>query len=87
MAKYMKGRFQFLGLKKPAVATATKHIVKSFGEETGSWEDMEAAVMDLWDQPEREFQYIAQDMVGTCFVALLFVASCKPVLCCLVLPG
>ena len=56
MVAYMKGHFEFLGVRSPAVRT----VIKPLLAET---KDAEAADLidfadKLWDQPEREFQYV-----------------------------
>ena len=62
MSKYMRNRFPYLGIKSPQ----RKELFKSFLAENGlpSKEDLEEVVKGLWNLPEREFQYIAIDLVG-----------------------
>jgi len=57
MAAYMKNKFPFLGIKKPLRALITKPFVA----ETKNWpiDEIHNLVKLLWEQPEREFQYIA----------------------------
>jgi len=57
MAKYMKNLFPYLGIKTPL----RKELFRSFIKENGlpKISDLKQIVLDLWDLPEREFQYIA----------------------------
>jgi 3-methyladenine DNA glycosylase AlkD len=57
MADYMKGKFDFLGIQTPARRQATLPIIRSF---TG---DPLAAAGELWALPEREYQYVAVDLL------------------------
>jgi 3-methyladenine DNA glycosylase AlkD len=61
MEAYMKHRFPFLGIKKPERAACIKPILS----EAKSWpdEDLHASCIWLWNQPEREFQYVAVSML------------------------
>ncbi len=57
MAKYMKNLFPYLGIKTPK----RKELFSEFIKENGLPElsELKQIVLDLWDLPEREFQYIA----------------------------
>ena len=57
MAKYMKNLFPYLGIKTPE----RREISKKFFKENGLPEisDFEQIIRDLWELPEREFQYFA----------------------------
>ncbi len=57
MAKYMKNLFPYLGIKTPE----RKEIIKKFYKEFGlpKISDLEQIIRDLWELPEREFQYCA----------------------------
>ncbi len=57
MAKYMKNLFPYLGIKTPE----RREITKKFFKEKGLPEisDLEEIIRDLWELPEREFQYFA----------------------------
>ncbi|MDX5474114.1 MAG: DNA alkylation repair protein [Bacillaceae bacterium] len=57
MEKYMKNHFPFLGIKSPEL----KALVKTFFQAEGK-PDMHLLrdiVLSLWSEPEREFQYVA----------------------------
>lgn len=58
MAAYMKGRFAFLGVQTPARRRATRAAIRGFAGEPL------AAAGRLWAAPEREFQYVACDLLG-----------------------
>lgn len=57
MAKYMKKLFPYLGIKTPE----RRELIKQFYKENGFPEisDLKQIVLDLWEFPEREFQYCA----------------------------
>jgi 3-methyladenine DNA glycosylase AlkD len=61
MAAYMKHHFPFLGIPQPVRKAATRQVVK----EAKSWcaGRMWAAVEELWAQPEREFHYLAIELL------------------------
>jgi len=57
MAKYMKNRFSFLGIKTPL----RRELLKVFYKENGKPEikDLKKIILELWELPEREYQYFA----------------------------
>lgn len=57
MAKYMKNLFPYLGIKTPKRKELFKDFIKKYGLPKIS--DLKHITLDLWDMPEREFQYIA----------------------------
>ena len=58
MAKYMKNRFPYLGLTRPARNTIQAGFLKEVKQEKGiNWE----FVSQCWALPEREYQYLAID--------------------------
>ena len=61
MAKYMRDQFPFLGIKSPQ----RKALFRQFIAESGlpQPQDLEAIVWELWQLPEREYQYCAQDLL------------------------
>lgn len=58
MAKYMRNQFDFLGLDTPTRQALSKDWLK---EKTQAKAIDWALVKQLWDLPEREFQYLACD--------------------------
>ncbi|MCF6464819.1 DNA alkylation repair protein [Clostridium sp. Cult2] len=58
MAKYMKNKFPFLGLKKPERAALSKEFLKARRKDTRVDWDL---IFKCYDMPEREFQYLAID--------------------------
>lgn len=64
MAKYMKNLFPYLGIKTPE----RREIIKKFFKEYGLPEilDLEEIIRDLWELPEREFQYFAIGLLRKC---------------------
>jgi 3-methyladenine DNA glycosylase AlkD len=59
MAAYMKERFPFLGVQTPDRRAALKPLMRDFRG------DPVAAAQILWQEPEREFQYVACDLLRT----------------------
>ena len=61
MQEYMRGKFQYLGIKAPQ----RKEILKSFLQEYGlpSLDQVEIISRELWDMPQREYQYVAMGIL------------------------
>ncbi len=60
-SKYMRNQFKFLGVKTPQRRRMCRNLVnesKSFTEK-----ELIALCQELWAQPEREFQYVACDLL------------------------
>lgn len=51
---YMRGKFEFLGVKTPDRRRASKSFIAVHDPQV---------VPDLWAEPEREFQYVGADML------------------------
>ncbi|MGG4494078.1 DNA alkylation repair protein [Brevibacillus reuszeri] len=60
MEKYMKNLFPFLGIKSPL----RKELSKQLFREQGIPDNWEEIVRELWVLPEREYQYLALDVVA-----------------------
>jgi 3-methyladenine DNA glycosylase AlkD len=59
MAKYMRDQFAYLGIPSPQRKTLTREIFQTLGLLK---EPIDAElVQDLWNLPEREYQYVAVD--------------------------
>ncbi len=61
MQKYLRNQFSFLGLPSPKRVEIAKPFLKSFTYQTYS--ELSADIRFLWEQPEREFQYLAMDLM------------------------
>jgi 3-methyladenine DNA glycosylase AlkD len=61
MKAYMKGHFDFLGVPTPARRMASKSFVGAGRDATAA--QLLAAAESCWGQPEREFQYVACDLL------------------------
>jgi 3-methyladenine DNA glycosylase AlkD len=61
MAAYMKHRFPFLGVKTPARRTASKPLITATRREP--IDEVVAIAHGLRAQPEREFHYVASDVL------------------------
>jgi 3-methyladenine DNA glycosylase AlkD len=62
MQAYMKGRFAFLGIKTPERRAAIAELIKS--QKGASAADLLRMARALWALPEREYQYVAVDLLG-----------------------
>lgn len=62
MEKYMKNKFQFLGIK----STERKLLLKSFIAENGlpSNETIDTVVRNIWQQPARELHYVGMELAA-----------------------
>ena len=60
MKAYMRGQFDFLGIQTPLRRQATAAILKP----PCSPETLITHAADLWKQPQREFQYVAVDLLS-----------------------
>jgi 3-methyladenine DNA glycosylase AlkD len=61
MTAYMRGRFAFLGVASPERRAAAKRFVAAGADATAA--DLLSAADRLWQEPEREFQYVACDLL------------------------
>lgn len=61
MKKYMRHQFEFLGIKAPQAASLLREFVKS--NELPPFEKLDLISRELWKLPEREFQYIAINLI------------------------
>ncbi len=61
MAAYMHDRFEFLGVKTPARRAASKALITASRREP--IDDVVAVAHRLRTQPEREFHYVASDLL------------------------
>jgi 3-methyladenine DNA glycosylase AlkD len=57
MAAYMKHQFRYLGIATPVRRAACAELVRGFDG------DVTAAAKALWKQDEREYQYVAADLL------------------------
>ncbi|MEM6298402.1 MAG: DNA alkylation repair protein [Bacteroidota bacterium] len=60
MAAYMRDQFPFLGIKKPERTALAKSFLNDLPKST---EEIREICFTLWEQPEREFQYLALDVL------------------------
>lgn len=59
MSKYMRDQFPFLGIPTPERKKLSKDFLKSISKDGVDW----IFVFKCWEQPEREFQYLAKDYI------------------------
>lgn len=68
MEAYMKNQFPFLGLPRPVRDSLQKEVLKEKVREKGiDWD----WIMNVYELPEREFQYLAIDYLRKCERRLL----------------
>ncbi|MCF7913321.1 MAG: DNA alkylation repair protein [Candidatus Cloacimonetes bacterium] len=61
MQKYMKNRFDFLGIKRPLRNDLQKLFFKEYN--LPDIAEISQIINELWELPEREFQYFALDLL------------------------
>lgn len=60
MAAYMKGRFQYYGIRQPTRKAILKAFIAQYGYPT--IDELDGVVRALWQQPMRECQYCAIEL-------------------------
>lgn len=66
MSAYMRDQFPFLGIPAPERKKFNRDFLKSISHDVVDWE----FVFKCWEQPEREFQYLAKDYLEKTAAAL-----------------
>lgn len=61
MSHYMKGHFSFYGIHKPLRTKLSKAYIKTFCKL--SEKDLQVIVSELWNKPQREYQYFVLDIL------------------------
>ena len=62
MKKYMRGQFEYLGIKSPQLKELMKEFIGASG--LPGIKELETVLRDLWSLPQREFQYAATGLLG-----------------------
>jgi 3-methyladenine DNA glycosylase AlkD len=62
MSAYMKNQYEFYGIKRPVVSEVTKPFLAII--KTYSWSDKKQFIEWCWEKPQREWQYIALDLLS-----------------------
>ena len=57
MKKYMRDQFEYLGIKSLQVKALFRQIVSEYG--LPAIEELDDVIRELWDLPQREYQYLA----------------------------
>jgi 3-methyladenine DNA glycosylase AlkD len=57
MKKYMRDQFEYLGVKSPQLKLLFRQAIREHG--LPSLEELDAVIRELWEFPEREYQYLA----------------------------
>ncbi|MEP6896460.1 MAG: DNA alkylation repair protein [Chloroflexota bacterium] len=62
MKKYMRDQFEYLGIKSPQVSALQREFIHEHG--LPPFEELDVISRELWSLPQREFQYLAMNMIG-----------------------
>ena len=62
MKKYMRDQFEYLGIKTPQSAALQKEFYARYG--LPNLADLDSILRELWELPQREFQYVAVGLLG-----------------------
>jgi len=62
MKKYMRGQFEYLGIKSPQVSTLQWDFIHEHG--LPPFEKLDVISRELWNLPQREFQYLGMNLIG-----------------------
>lgn len=62
MSDYMKGKFEFFGIKTPERREVSKKFFTEFGYPAE--EEFEKTIRDLWNRPQREIHYFTLDLIN-----------------------
>lgn len=62
MKAYMRGQFDYLGIPTPARRAAAAPLIRGFAP--ASAVELRAAALALWAKQEREYQYVAVDLLA-----------------------
>jgi 3-methyladenine DNA glycosylase AlkD len=62
MKKYMKNKFEFYGIKSPLRNELCKPFLKK--ENLPELNDIKNIIIELWNEPERELQYFAMELLS-----------------------
>jgi 3-methyladenine DNA glycosylase AlkD len=62
MKKYMRGQFEYLGIKSPKMTELLREYIGSQG--LPALEELDLIERELWSLREREFQYAAMSLLG-----------------------
>ncbi len=62
MKKYMKNKFDFYGIKSPLRKELSKSFIKM--ENIPGITEIESIIKALWNEPERELQYFAMELLS-----------------------
>jgi 3-methyladenine DNA glycosylase AlkD len=62
MKKYMRDQFEYLGIKTPQSKVLQKEFIKENG--LPPFEKLDLISREMWNLPQREFQYIAMNLIS-----------------------
>jgi len=65
MAVYMRDRFAFLGIPTPVRRAATRELIKR-ARAKADQADLLASAQSLWRKAQREYHYVAVDLLAAC---------------------
>ena len=70
MRAYMRGRFEYLGITTPERREAVAPLIRAFKPATAG--ELRGTAEGLWAMREREYQYVAADLLARYHAALSF---------------
>jgi 3-methyladenine DNA glycosylase AlkD len=62
MKRYMRDQFEYLGIKSPQFKELIKQHIAAHG--LPPVDELDSIVRELWELPQREFQYAATSLIG-----------------------
>lgn len=62
MKKYMRDQFKYLGIKSPQATALLREFIKA--NDLPPLADLDLISRELWNLPQREFQYIAMNLIS-----------------------
>lgn len=57
MKKYMRDQFEYLGIKSPQLKSLFRQVIQKHG--MPPFDELDILIHELWELPEREYQYLA----------------------------
>jgi len=62
MKKYMKGQYEYFGIKSPERREIMRNFLQTYGLPDDK--ELDKIANESWEQPQREFQYVIMEILG-----------------------